>query len=107
MSNVMDVYVNFTKTTHQIWSCHVTRASNFENFYFLLNSVLNFRKVTKFGEIGPRTKTYKQKTTWGWKTSPPVLIGLRVKPGVQNVRYRSLGKPSKHLFLLGTHFWGV
>ena len=49
MSNVMGIYVKFTKTTHQIWSCHVTLASNSENFYFSLNSVLNFRKVTKFG----------------------------------------------------------
>ena len=45
----MGIYVKFTKTTHQIWSCHVTLASNSENFYFFPNSVLNFRKVTKFG----------------------------------------------------------
>ena len=36
-------------TPHQIWSCHVTLASNSENFYFSTNSILNFRKVTKFG----------------------------------------------------------
>ena len=39
----MGIYVKFTKTTHQIWSCHVTLASNSENFSFSLNSVLNFR----------------------------------------------------------------
>ena len=44
----MGIYVKFTKTTHQIWSCHMTLASNSENFYFLPNSILNFRKVTKF-----------------------------------------------------------
>ena len=44
MSNVMGIYGKFTKTTHQIWSCHVTLASNFENFYFSPNSILNFRK---------------------------------------------------------------
>ena len=45
----MGIHVKFTKTTHQIWSCYVTLASNSENFSFLPDSVLNFRKVTKFG----------------------------------------------------------
>ena len=45
----MDIYVKFSKTTHQIWSCHVTLASNSENIYFSFNSMLNFRKATKFG----------------------------------------------------------
>ena len=44
VSKVMGIYVKFTKTTHPIWSCHVTLASNFEDFYFSPNSVLNFRK---------------------------------------------------------------
>ena len=48
MSNVMGIYVKFTTTTHQIRSCHVTLASNSENFYFLPNSILKFRKLTKF-----------------------------------------------------------
>ena len=43
MSNVMGSYVKFTKTTHQIWSCHVTLASNSKNSYLSPNSVLNFR----------------------------------------------------------------
>ena len=43
MSKVMDIYVKFTKTTHQIWSCHMTLASNSENFHFSPNSVLNFK----------------------------------------------------------------
>ena len=49
MSNVMGIYVKFTKTIHQIWSCHVILASYSENFYLLANSILNSRKVTKFG----------------------------------------------------------
>ena len=49
MSKVMGIYVKFTITTHQIWSCHLTLASNSEKFYFSPNSILNFRKVTKFG----------------------------------------------------------
>ena len=40
----MGIYVKFAITTHQIWSCHLTLASNFEYFYFLPNSMLNFRK---------------------------------------------------------------
>ena len=42
MSKVMGIYVKFTITTQQIWSCHVT--SDSENFYFSPNSILNFRK---------------------------------------------------------------
>ena len=30
LSKVMGIYVKFTKTTHHIWSCHVTLASNSE-----------------------------------------------------------------------------
>ena len=41
--------VRFTMTTHKIWSCHVTLATKFENFYFSTNFILIFRKVTKFG----------------------------------------------------------
>ena len=70
----MDIYVKFTKTTHQIWSCHVTPASNSENFYFLPNSILNFRKSfqTNFGEIGSRTKKLQAKNKLGgWKRPPP------------------------------------
>ena len=40
----MGIYVKFTKTTHQIWSCHVILASISENFYFSPDSVLDFRK---------------------------------------------------------------
>ena len=40
----MGIYVKFNETTHQIWSCHVILASNSQNFYFLPNSILNFRK---------------------------------------------------------------
>ena len=43
----MGIYVKFTMTTQQIWSCHVTLALNSENFYFSPNFVLNFRKRVK------------------------------------------------------------
>ena len=74
----MGIYVKFTTTTHQIWSCHVNLASNSEKFYFFPNSILNFRKSYQIlGEIGSRTKTLQAKTNWGGKHPPPVLIDLR------------------------------
>ena len=64
----MGIYVKFYHDQSQIWSCHVTLAAKFENFYFLPDSLLNSGKVTTFGEIGSRTKKLQAKT--------PVLIGL-------------------------------
>ena len=49
MSKAMGIYVKFTITTHQIWSCHVTLASNSENFIFCLILYYILGKVTKFG----------------------------------------------------------
>ena len=68
-----------TMITHQIWSCHVTLATNFENFYFSLNSILNFTKITKFGQNWLKNKkvTGKIKTLGGKHPHPPVLIGLK------------------------------
>ena len=77
MSKVLGIYVNFTKTTHQIWPCHVTLASNFKNFYFLPNSVLKCRKVTKFGGNWPKNKKLQIKNNkYGGRKHPPppVLI---------------------------------
>ena len=59
---------SFTMTNHQIWSCHVTLAANFKNFYFLPASILNFRKVTKFGGNWLKNKKVTSKN--------PVLIGF-------------------------------
>ena len=76
----MGIYVNFTKTTHQIWSCRVTLTSNSENVYFSPNSVLNFRKSYQiWGKLAHEQKSYRQKTNWGVENTPPppVLIGLR------------------------------
>ena len=66
-------------TTHQIWSCHVTLAANFENFYFSPNFILNFRKVTKFGENWLKNKkvTAKSKTRGG--KHPPPCSAYKVK----------------------------
>ena len=73
----MGIYVKFTKTTHQIWSCYVILASNSENFSFSPNSVLNFRKSYQiWGELAQEQKSYRQKQVGGGK-HPPVLIGLK------------------------------
>ena len=77
----MGIYVKVTITTHQLWSCHMTLASNSENFYFSPNSILNFRRHHQiWGKLAQEQKRYRQKTNWGWKTHPPlpVLIGLKV-----------------------------
>ena len=76
MSKVMGIYVKFTKTTHQIWSCHVTLTSNSENVYFLPNSVLNFRKGTKFG--GNWLKNKKLQANQGGGNNP-LASDCRVK----------------------------
>ena len=77
MSKVMGICVKFTKTTLYIWSCHVTLASNSENFYFSPNSVLNFRKSCQVWE-----KLAKEQKVTGKKQiaggTPPVLTGLNL-----------------------------
>ena len=71
----MDIYVKFTKTTHQIWSCHVTLASNYGNFYFSPNSALNVRKSYEiWGKLVHEQKSYRQKTNWGVETPPQVHV---------------------------------
>ena len=72
----MGIYVKFTKTIYQIWSCHVTLASNSENFYFSSDSVLNFRKSYQvWGKLALEQKRYRQKINWGgWKTPPPPCL---------------------------------
>ena len=69
---------DLTMTTHQIWPSHVIQAANFEKFLFWSDFTLNFGKITKCVENKLKNKKVtgkKQKS--GWKTSPPVLVGLR------------------------------
>ena len=101
----MGIYVKFTMTTHQMWSCHVNLASNSENFYFSPNSILNFRKKYQmWGTLAQEQKndTGKNKT-WGGKHPPPqVLIGL-IKAGVKLYSIAGvtlLFCPTTSLFLL-------
>ena len=59
----MGIYVKFTKTTHQIWSCPLTLASNSEIFYFSPDSVLNVRNSCQiWGELAQEQGSYTQKT---------------------------------------------
>ena len=68
----MGIYVKFTKTTHQIWSCHVTLASNSGNFYFLPNSILKFWKSYQiWGKLAQEQKRYRQKQIGGGVEKTP------------------------------------
>ena len=72
MSKVMGIYVKFTITTHQTWSCHMTLASNSESFYFSTNSILNFRKSYQiWGKLAKEQKVRGKKQIGRWKTLPP------------------------------------
>ena len=67
----MGIYVKFTKTTHQIWSCHVILASNSENCYFLPNSILNFRKNYQIWGNWLKNKKLQAKNKLGGGKDPP------------------------------------
>ena len=74
MSKVMGIYVKFTKTTHQIWSCYVILASNSENFHFSPKSVLNFRKSYQIWlKLAKEQKSYRQKQIGGGGKHPQCL----------------------------------
>ena len=82
VSKVMGIYVKFTKTTHQTWSCHVTLASNSKNFYVLANSVLNFRKSYQiWGKLAQEQKVTGKNKLWGGKHPPP--------PSAYRVKHRN------------------
>ena len=78
VSKVLGIFVKFNITTNEIWSCHVTLASNSENFYLSPNSILNFKKVTKFGGNWLKNKnvTGKKQIRGG---KHPVPSAYRVK----------------------------
>ena len=74
---------SFTMATHQLWSCDVTLATDFENLYFSSNSILNFRTSYQiWGKSAQEQKRYRQKIKLGVENTPPppppppVLIGL-------------------------------
>ena len=64
----MGIYVKFTKISHQIWSCHMALASNYEFFYISTNSVLNFKKSYQiWGKLAQEQKRLQVKKIGGWK----------------------------------------
>ena len=71
----MGIYVKFTKTTHQIWSYHVTLASNSGNFIFCLILYYILGKVTNFWGNWFKNKKITGKNKLGDRKDPPVLIG--------------------------------
>ena len=65
---------SFTMTTHQLWSCHITLAANFENFYLQPNFAFMLGKVTNFGENWLKNKKINGKMkNAGWKTKRYLL----------------------------------
>ena len=82
-NNLWTFMSSFTMNTHQIWSCHVTLAANFEKFYFSPNSMLNFRESCQiWGKLAQEQKSYRQKAKLGVKTPPP--RAYRVKTDRKN-----------------------
>ena len=77
----MGMYVKFTITSHQIWSCQVILASNSEKFFFSPNSISNFRKSYPiWGNLARELKGTGKKQIEGWKTPlPPPPSAYRVK----------------------------
>ena len=68
----MGIYVKFTKTTHQIWSCQVTLPKVFSP-----NSVLNFRKSYQiWGKLSQEQKVTGKKQTGS--VTPPSPSAYRV-----------------------------
>ena len=63
----------------------MTLTSNSENFYFLPNSVLNFRKSYQiWGEIGSRTKMLQAKNKLWVEPPPPQPVLIRLKMMMPN-----------------------
>ena len=63
----MGIYVKFYHDHFNIlqyrcmWSCHVTLATHFENFYFSPISIFNFRKSYQIWEkLAQEQKSYRQ-----------------------------------------------
>ena len=81
MPKVTGIYVKFTITTYQIWSCHVTLASNTENVYFSPNFIINFRKSYQiWGKLAQEQKSYRQKTrVKATSHLTIVMCGMRAK----------------------------
>ena len=98
MSKVIGIYVKFAKTTHQIWSCHVTLASKSENFYFTPNSVLNFRKRCQiWGKLAQEQKVTGKKLIGGW--NPPSAYRIK-QTEEQNFSQLTLDSNSTLFFML-------
>ena len=89
MSNVMGIYVKFTKSHSLNMVMSRDPGFKFGKVLVLSNFILSFRKSYKiWGKLAQEQKGYRQKTNWGWKRPPSAY----------RVKWRSLGARSK--------FWG-
>ena len=67
----MGIYGKFTVTTHQIWSCQVTLASNSKTFYLSPNSISKFRKSYQiWGKLAQEQKVTGKKQIGGVEDTP-------------------------------------
>ena len=80
------------KPTHQIWSCHVTLASNSENFYLLPNSISNCSKCYQIWGNWLNNKKLQAKKTnlGGGKKNPPSAYRVN---GMKALSIGQLQKP--------------
>ena len=60
----------------------------FQNFYFSPNSILDFRKVSKFGGNWLKNKKLQAKNKLGWKTPLPPA---QSRPGIHVLRNLLVG----------------
>ena len=76
----MASFVFFIVTTFQIWACHVTRVYKLAKTFMSQDTLLNFRKVTKY-ELDTCTGSRVIKNfRWGGRAkSPRGGIGLSLK----------------------------
>ena len=86
----MGIYVKFTKTTHQISSCHVSLASNSENFYFspILYQILG--KVTKVGGNWLKNKKLQAENKLGDGKHTPSAYRVKVKSNFRGLMHQSI-----------------
>ena len=65
------ILVDFTMTSHLLFSNHVTMFANFEKFLISPRFLLNFRKVTKFQRVSSKALRVMEKKPRGIPKDPP------------------------------------
>ena len=66
------ILVDFTMTSHLLFSNHVTMVANFEKILISPGFLLNFRKVTKFQRVSSKAlRVMEKKLIGGVPKDPP------------------------------------